>query len=159
MFVFVCVCVCFCRQVVALRVFIVVHQANDSFVCLFVLFVCLFFVCVFVRAFVCARSNQLEGSTGEERTALHDQLHEAIQTLEDEKFISMGMTEADKDMHRSLLRLKHAIVIQLVDDDELKELNDDERAALMEKFEDVEIKMVSHMKDYFIAQAKAKLGQ
>ena len=67
------------------------------------------------------------------------------------------MDEDDRDVHRALLREKHAIVIQLVDDDELHELSDDDRDSLLSRFEEVEIKMVSHMKDYFLNKAKAEL--
>ena len=102
-------------------------------------------------------SSQLAGSTGDERAELHAKLHEAIQSIEDEKFISMGFSDEDKDVHRALLREKHGIVIQLVDDDELKELSSEEREELLERFEEVEIKMVSHMKDYFLSKAKADL--
>lgn len=102
-------------------------------------------------------SAKLEGSSGKERQDLHQQLHEAIGTLEDGKFIAMGLNEEDQDLHRALLREKHAIVIQLVDDDELQELSSSERQALMDRFEDVEIKMVSHMKDYFLNKAKSEL--
>lgn len=102
-------------------------------------------------------SSKLVGTTGSERTELHQKLHAAIQQIEDEKFISMGFNEEDKEVHKALLREKHSIVIQLVDDDELRELSEQERSDLLNRFETVEIKMVAHMKDYFMAKAKAEL--
>jgi hypothetical protein len=102
-------------------------------------------------------SGELAGSTGAEREALHSKLHDAIGSLEDEKFVSMGMTEEDREAHRALLRLKHAVVMQLVDDEELAELSEEEHVKLMERYENIEIKIVSHMKDYFMAKARKEL--
>jgi hypothetical protein len=102
-------------------------------------------------------SEQLAGSTGKERSDLHKKLHEAISLLEDEKFVSMGMGEADRNVHSQLLRDKHKVVIQLVDQDELHLLSKEEHEELLEQFEAIEIKIVMHMKDYFLAQAKRDL--
>lgn len=102
-------------------------------------------------------SEQLAGSTGTDRSDVHQKLHEAISVLEDKKFISMGMGEADRDVHAQLLRDKHKVVIQLVDQDELHLLSEAEHEELLEQFEAIEIKIVMHMKDYFLAQAKQDL--